>query len=517
VETLLQRFGGRFSQANAIRDQHGRDESAYPAMPPQAVVFAESTQDVVDAVNACAQHQVPIIAFGAGSSMEGHLLAHRGGVSIDVSRMNTILSLNAEDMTVTVQAGLTRRQLNAELRQTGLFFPIDPGADASIGGMAATRASGTNAVRYGSMRENVLGLTVVTADGKVVRTGTRARKSAAGYDLTRLFVGSEGTLGIITEVTVRLYPEPEAVSAAVCCFDTVSDAINTVIQTIQMGVPVARSEFLSDNMIRAINAHSKTSLREAPTLFFEFQGSPAGVQEQAEQVQSIARDFGGKDFEWATRPEDRSRLWNARHNALFAAVQSRPGCRATSTDTCVPISRLAESLEGAREILAQASFPSMLVGHVGDGNFHALLLVDPENTAEVEEAEAINARIVRLALSMDGTCSGEHGIPGRRGGSGSDGPDAVDQTQPRPSELAQSRKDADPGGLTPLRRPATEHKDKSCNAVHSSPRLPSPWQCPAQPPRTSPCGSSSPLRLAGTRTTSPDSMRKASAPSWAER
>ena len=410
VASLASLFGDRFSRADAICQQHGRDESAYPITPPDGVVFATSTQDVVDAMKLCVEHRVPIIAFGAGSSMEGHLLAHRGGISIDVSRMNAMVALHAEDMNVTVQAGMTRRALNAELRQTGLFFPIDPGADASLGGMAATRASGTNAVRYGSMRENVLALTVVTADGKVVKTGTRARKSSAGYDLTRLFVGSEGTLGIITEVTVRLYPEPEAVSAAVCCFEHVPDAINTVIQTIQMGIPVARSEFLSANMIGAINAHSKTALREAPTLFFEFQGSPASVREQAEQVQAIARDFGGMDFEWSTRPEDRTRLWNARHNAFFAAVQSRPGCRATSTDTCVPISRLADSLEGAQKILAEASFPSMLVGHVGDGNFHALLLVDPDNPLEIEEAEAVNARIVRLALSMDGTCTGEHGI-----------------------------------------------------------------------------------------------------------
>lgn len=410
IDTLSVRFGDRFSRSAAIREQHGRDESAYPVMAPDAVVFAESVEDVTAALDACTAHRVAVIPFGAGSSMEGHVLAHRGGITIDVSRMNRVLAINAEDMTATVQAGVTRRQLNTELRQSGLFFPIDPGADASLGGMAATRASGTNAVRYGSMRENVLGLTVVTAGGRVVKTGTRARKSSAGYDLTRLFVGSEGTLGIITEVTVRLYPEPEAVSAAVCCFESVADAVNTVIQTIQMGVPVARSEFLSANMITALNAHSKTTLREMPTLFFEFQGSAASVEEQAAQVQAIARDFGGMDFEWATRPEDRSRLWNARHNALFAATQTRPGCRAISTDTCVPISRLAESLEGARAILQEASFPSMLVGHVGDGNFHALLLVDPTNAAEMEEAERLNERIVRLAIAMDGTCTGEHGI-----------------------------------------------------------------------------------------------------------
>lgn len=342
--------------------------------------------------------------------MEGHVLAHRGGITIDLSRMNEVIAIHAEDMTATVQAGVTRRQLNAALNQSGLFFPIDPGADASLGGMAATRASGTNAVRYGSMRENVLGLSVVTAEGRVLKTGTRARKSSAGYDLTRLFVGSEGTLGIITEVTVRLYPLPESASVAVCCFDQVADAVNTVIQTIQMGIPVVRSEFLCAEVIRALNAHSKTSLREKPTLFFEFQGSEVSVAEQAQTVQTIAKDSGGMDFEWVTRPEDRTRLWNARHNALFAAVQFRPGCRAISTDTCVPISRLAQSLEGARNILADASFPSMLVGHVGDGNFHALLLVDPDEPGEMEEAERINERIVRLAISMDRTCSGEHGI-----------------------------------------------------------------------------------------------------------
>ncbi len=407
---LTAHFGNRFSQAAAVREQHGRDESAYDVMAPDGVVFAESTEDVVAAVQACAAHGVPVIAFGAGSSMEGHVLAHRGGITIDLSRMNRVLNVQAQDMTATVQAGVTRRQLNTDLRQTGLFFPIDPGADASLGGMAATRASGTNAVRYGSMRENVLGLTVVAADGRVLKTGTRARKSSAGYDLTRLFVGSEGTLGLITEVTVRLYPEPEAVSVAVCAFAQVEPAILTVIQTIQMGVPVARSEFLSGNMVRAINQRSKTALREAPTLFFEFQGSEASVREQAEVAQAIAREHGGMDFSWATLPEERSKLWNARHNALFAAIQSRPGCRAISTDTCVPISRLAESLEGARKILEEAPFPSMLLGHVGDGNFHALLLADPTNTHEMAAAEALNARIVRLALAMDGTCTGEHGI-----------------------------------------------------------------------------------------------------------
>lgn len=409
-DALHERFEGNFSLSVSLREQHGQDESAYPCMPPGGVVFVRTTEDVVDLVNACRTHQVPLIPFGAGSSMEGHVLAHRGGISCDFSRMATILSVDPEDMTATVQAGVTRKQLNRELRHTGLFFPIDPGADASLGGMTATRASGTNAVRYGSMRENVLALTVVTANGQVVRTGTRARKSAAGYDLTRLFVGSEGTLGIVTEVTVRLYPEPEAISAAICSFDSVEQAVNAVIQTIQMGVPVAKSEFLCKDMMRALNAYNKSSLREAPTLFFEFSGSEASVQEQAQTAQQIAAEWGGRDFEWAARAEDRQRLWSARHNALFAAQQLRPGCKVISTDTCVPISRLTQSLEGARKLLEKESFPSVLVGHVGDGNFHALLVVDINDPLEMQRAEQINREIVRLALSLGGTCTGEHGI-----------------------------------------------------------------------------------------------------------
>jgi D-lactate dehydrogenase (cytochrome) len=338
------------------------------------------------------------------------LLAVQGGISIDLGRMNKVLSINPEDLTVTVQAGVTRKQLNEEVKSTGLFFPIDPGADATIGGMSATRASGTNAVRYGTMRENVLGLEVVTASGEVIRTGTRARKSSAGYDLTRLFIGSEGTLGVIVEATVRLFPQPEAISAAVMSFPDARSAIAAVIQTIQVGVPIARSEFLCERTIRAINAHSKTSLREQPTLFLEFHGTAAGVREQIDTVRSIADDFGGQDFEWATRPEDRTRLWQARHHAYFACLQARPGCRAVSTDTCVPISRLADSIEGARVILDRASIPSMLFGHVGDGNFHALILVDPLDPLEMAQAEQLNAQIVRLALAMDGTCTGEHGV-----------------------------------------------------------------------------------------------------------
>ena len=410
ASAMRSRFGERFSTAQAARDHHGRDESPFPAVPPDAVVYVHSTEEVAEVVRQCRAHKVPLIPFGAGSSLEGQLLAVQGGVSVDLSQMNRVLVVHAEDLTATVQAGVTRKQLNEELKSTGLFFPIDPGADATLGGMSATRASGTNAVRYGTMKENVLGLTVVTADGKVIQTATRAKKSSAGYDLTRLFVGSEGTLGVITEVTVRLYPVPEAISAAVVNFPSMADAVATVIQTIQLGVPVARSEFLCEHTIRAINAHSHTTLREAPTLFFEFHGSESSVHEEAALVQQLAHDHGGQDFEWATRPEDRTRLWNARHNAYFACLQQRPGCRAISTDTCVPISRLADSIDGARRILDTAKFPTMLLGHVGDGNFHAVLLIDPEDAQETAEAERLNSEIVRLALSMDGTCTGEHGV-----------------------------------------------------------------------------------------------------------
>jgi len=410
ASALRARFGDRFSTARAVCEHHGRDESPFPVTPPDAVVYAESTDDVAAAVALCRAHKVPVIPYGAGSSLEGHLLAVQGGVSVDVSRMNAVVSINAEDLTATVQAGVTRKQLNEAIRGEGLFFPIDPGADASLGGMSATRASGTNAVRYGTMRENVLGLTVVSADGKVIRTGSRAKKSSAGYDLTRLFVGSEGTLGVITEVTVKLYPVPEAMSAAVVNFPSLEAAVRTVIQTIQLGVPIARSEYLCENTIRAVNAASKLGLREQHTLFFEFHGSEAGVREQAETVQALAAEHGGQDFEWATRPEDRNRLWDARHKAYFSCLQVRPGCRAISTDTCVPISRLADSISGARRILDTASFPTMLLGHVGDGNFHAVALINADDANEVAEAERLNDEIVRLALAMDGTCTGEHGV-----------------------------------------------------------------------------------------------------------
>ncbi|WOP15535.1 FAD-binding oxidoreductase [Ottowia sp. SB7-C50] len=411
MAALKERFGAGFSEAMAVREQHGRDESAFTTVPPPAgVVFAESTQDVQDAVKLCAAHQVPVIPYGVGSSLEGHLLAVQGGISLDVSRMNRVLSVNAEDLTVTVQPGVTRKQLNDEIKSTGLFFPIDPGADASLGGMTATRASGTNAVRYGTMRENVLALEVVTASGEVIRTGTRARKSSAGYDLTRLFVGSEGTLGVITEVTLRIYPLPEAVSAAICSFPTIADAVNTVIQTIQLGVPIARVELIDAHSVRAVNAHSKLTLREEPLLLMEFHGSPASVKEQAETVQDIARDHHGDDFEWADTPEERTRLWTARHNAYFAAVQSRPGCRCITTDTCVPISRLADALLDSVQEAEESGIPYFLVGHVGDGNFHVGYLIDPDDADERARAEALNHRLVTRALALGGTCTGEHGI-----------------------------------------------------------------------------------------------------------
>ena len=409
---LASRFGARFSVAAAVCLHHGKDESTYTPMPPDAVVFAESTAEVAEIVGLCHAHRTPVIAFGTGTSLEGHLLAVRGGVSIDLSALNSVVAVRAEDLDATVQCGVTRKALNAALNGTGLFFPIDPGADASLGGMAATRASGTNAVRYGTMRENVLGMTVVLPDGRILKTGGRARKSSAGYDLTRLMIGSEGTLGIITELTVKLYPVPEAISSAVCAFPTLAAAVRTVIQTIQLGVPVARIELLDKLAITAINRHSKTTLREEPTLFFEFHGSPTGVKEQAETVQAIATEHGGLDFDWATRPEDRSRLWQARHDAYYAGLGLKAGCRALTTDVCVPISMLAGCIdETFRDLDENANnLAGPLVGHVGDGNFHILLLVDPDNDEDLTRAKGFAARLAQRAIRMDGTCTGEHGV-----------------------------------------------------------------------------------------------------------
>ncbi|WP_449469774.1 FAD-binding oxidoreductase [Sphingobium chungangianum] len=403
-------FGDRFSDSAAIRDHHGRAETFYPAMPPDAVVFPLTTEEVAAAVIFCKERGIAVTPYGTGTSLEGNFLAARGGLCIDLSRMNQVLRVSPEDLDCTVQAGVTRKQLNSELRVTGLFFPVDPGADASIGGMASTRASGTNAVRYGTMRQNVLGLTVVLADGRIIHTGGRARKSAAGYDLTGLFVGSEGTLGIITEVTLRLYGQPEAVSAAVCEFETLRGAVNAVIQTIQIGLPVARIELLDPLQIRAINAYSRTNYRESPTLFLEFHGTPAGVAEQAENFGQIATDNGGGQFTWATKTEDRTALWEARHKVHYANLALRPGCKAIATDVCVPISRLCDCIEETRSAIEASGLTAPIVGHVGDGNFHVILVFDPNSAEETQKAKALSERIVEIALAMEGSCTGEHGI-----------------------------------------------------------------------------------------------------------
>jgi D-lactate dehydrogenase (cytochrome) len=410
LAALRARFGERCSTTTAVREQHGRDESPYPVTPPEAVVFCESTEEVAAVVALASEHAVPVIPFGVGSSLEGHLLAVQGGVSVDLSRMAQIVRVNPEDLTVAVQAGVTREQLNREIKDSGLFFPIDPGANATLGGMAATRASGTNAVRYGTMRENVLGLTVVTASGEVIRTGTRAKKSAAGYDLTRLFVGSEGTLGVITEVTLKLYPLPEAVSAAICHFPDVAAAVNATIQLIQTGVPIARCELLDVNAVHAVNAQSKLGLREAPMLLMEFHGSHSGVKEQAETVQAIASELGGENFEWASTPEERTRLWTARHRAYFAGMALNPGCRTVTTDTCVPISRLAEIIDASVREADACGLPYYIVGHVGDGNFHLAYLVKEGDAGQRATAERLSLQMVGRALSLEGTCTGEHGI-----------------------------------------------------------------------------------------------------------
>ncbi len=400
----------RLSTAAAVREQHGKDVTYHEGHAPDAVAFVQSTEEVAAIVRICARHGTPVIAFGTGTSLEGHFAAVEGGVSIDLSGMRRVIEVNTADLDCRVEAGVTRTALNSHLRDTGLFFPIDPGADASIGGMAATRASGTNAVRYGTMRENVLGLTVVTAEGRVVRTGGRARKSSAGYDLTRVFVGSEGTLGIITEVQLRLYGIPEAIEAAVCSFGDLAGAVDTVIAVIQSGIPVARMELLDALQMRACNAYSKLDYPEAPTLFFEFHGSPASVEEQAELAGELAEGFGGGGFRRASRPEDRSRLWAARHDAFWACKALRPGAVTWATDVCVPISRLAECILASREDVEGEGLVAPIVGHVGDGNFHMTFLIDPDDPDEFRRAEAVAARLVDRALAMGGTCTGEHGI-----------------------------------------------------------------------------------------------------------
>jgi len=410
LDALKARFGDRCTTALAVREQHGRDESPFDVRPPDAVVFCESTDEVAAIVSLADRHLVPVIPYGVGSSLEGHLLAVQGGISIDLSRMNRVLQVNPEDLTATVEPGVTREQLNREIRDTGLFFPIDPGANASLGGMAATRASGTNAVRYGTMRENVLGLTVVTASGEIIHTGTRAKKSSAGYDLTRLMVGSEGTLGVITGVTLKLYPLPEAVSAAICHFKDIGSAVDATIQIIQMGVPIARCELLDVNAVRAVNEHSKLGLRESPMLLMEFHGSEAGVKEQAETVQAIAAEAGGENFEWASTPEERTRLWAARHKAYFAGMTTHPGCRTVTTDTCVPISRLTEIIEASVAEADASGLPYYIVGHVGDGNFHLAYMVKDGDAKERETAERLSMQMVHRAIALQGTCTGEHGI-----------------------------------------------------------------------------------------------------------
>lgn len=410
VARLQQRFGDALDLGESMRRQHGTSEAHFAEALPDAVVFAASTEEVADCVRLCVAAGVPIVPFGAGTSIEGNALPIHGGVSIDLSRMDAILAVHAEDFDCTVQAGCRREALNTHLRDTGLFFPIDPGANATIGGMASTRASGTNAVRYGTMREAVLSLTVVTADGQVIRTATRARKSAAGYDLTRLFVGSEGTLGIITEVSLRLHPIPEQIMSAVCGFGTLHGAVDTVVQSIQCGVPLARVEILDDKQMAAVNRWSNLTYPEVTTLFFEFHGSPAGVAEQVETVAALAEANGGGAFAWSNQPEERARLWKARHEAYYAAIGVRPGAVGWTTDVCVPISRLPECILATRADIDAGTVPAAILGHVGDGNFHVIFAIDPAAPHEFAEVEAINRRLVERAIAMDGTCTGEHGV-----------------------------------------------------------------------------------------------------------
>ena len=403
-------LGERLTRSAAMRETHGRDESWHPVSPPDAVAFAETTEEVAAIVRICAAHRLPIIPFGAGTSLEGHVSAVHGGLSLDLSRMSRIIEVNAEDLDVRVEAGVMRKTLNDYLRDTGLFFPIDPGANATLGGMAATRASGTNAVRYGTMRENVLALTAVMADGSIIRTGTRARKSSAGYDLTRLLVGSEGTLGIITELTLRLYGIPEAVRSGVVPFTSLEGAVDAVIETIQSGLPIARIEILDPLAIRTCNTYSKLTLAEVPTLFVEFHGTEASVAEQAARFSAIASGHGAGSTEWASKAEDRTRLWEARHNAYYAALASAPGKKGMVTDVCVPISRLAEAISGTLADLQGSFLKAPIVGHVGDGNFHMLMLMDPANPTDLAEATRLHDLMVARALSLGGTCTGEHGI-----------------------------------------------------------------------------------------------------------
>lgn len=407
---LSAQFGERCVSTDAMREQYARNEAHHAPVRPDAVLFPASTDEVRQIVEICQAHQCPITAFGAGSSLEGHTIPLRGGISLDMMRMDQILAINPEDMDTVVQPGVTRRRLNEDLRATGLFFPVDPGADASIGGMAATRASGTNAVRYGTMRECVLAVEAVLADGRVIRAGSRARKSSAGYDLCKLFVGSEGTLGIMTELTVKLFGQPEAVSSAVCGFATIEGAVDTVIETIQMGLPLARIELLDELQLRAVNAYSKMEIPERPTLFLEFHGTETGVEEQAQRFGEIAAEHGGLGFEWATLEEDRNRLWRARHDAYYGVKAMWPGRRGFITDSCVPISRLAEAILETKADIAESGLIAPMVGHVGDGNFHLAIMIDTEDPAEVKAAENLSHRIAERSLRLGGTVTGEHGV-----------------------------------------------------------------------------------------------------------
>lgn len=410
IEALRGMLGDRLSVSLAVRDQHGKDATYHPGMAPDAVTFPQTVEEIQLIIKTCALHKVPVIPYGAGTSLEGHVNAPYGGITINLSRMNQILSVNAADMDVIVEPGVTRKQLNDYLRDTGLFFPIDPGADASIGGMASTRASGTNAVRYGTMKENVLALEAVLPDGSIVRTGTRARKSSAGYDLAKLLVGSEGTLAVITSITLRLHGIPESISAATCSFETLDAAVNATIETIQAGVPVARIELLDDVQIQAVNLYSKLDLPIRQTLFLEFHGSVGAVKEQIESVRAITLANGGRDFQWAQKAEDRTTLWQARHDALWAAKGLRPGSEAWISDVCVPISALAECIMETKQDIIDHGIVAPIVGHVGDGNFHVIFLVDVNDPSEIATIEKLSQRIIERALRMGGTCTGEHGV-----------------------------------------------------------------------------------------------------------
>ena len=410
VGILKQRFGERFQTGHAIRGQHAHTTTYIPSQLPDGVVFPHSTEEVQEIVRVCGEHRVPVIPFGTGTSLEGHVNAPGGGICIDLMQMNKVLAVHAEDLDCTIEPGVTREELNTYLRDTGLFFPIDPGANASLGGMASTRASGTNAVRYGTMRENVLSLTAVMADGRAITTAKRARKSSAGYDLTRLLIGSEGTLGVITGLTLKLYGIPQAISGGVCPFPSVDAACNAVITTIQMGVPVARIELVNALCMRALNSYAKLDYPETPCLFLEFHGTDASVREQAETFGEIAAEFGGGSFRWTNVAEERTKLWKARHDAYWAGLSLQPGATSLSTDVCVPISRLAECINETEEDIARSGLIAPIVGHVGDGNFHVMVLMDGDDPKQIEATEAFVARLNMRAIAMDGTCTGEHGV-----------------------------------------------------------------------------------------------------------